>query len=306
MVAPHHVGKRAFLPLADPADGAAQRAGGVADGRVFGVVENLCAEPAAGIDMIAADLLQRQAQRLRQLFAHAPRALTTIGERQFRAVPVGEDAARLHRMGDDLVIDDIDRDGVRRLGKRLRRRVFVAKAPVEGQISRDVIMKLRRPRRQRHVRVADDRQFLIVHNDSFGRVLRLSFRLRHDQGDGLADIADAIFSQIGPPSRLPLRTITVVDQYGGHDIADLARDFSPRPDSQNARHGPRIVCIHRNDPRMSDRRAQKDSVRHAVLREILQILTGAGQKPGVFLTGHWLTDAELAHLRIPSRCLAGR
>ena len=63
-------------------------------------------------------------------------------------IPLGDAGARLHRVADHPVVDQLELDHPRRLGERRLHRRLVAIVPVEGEIARRLGMDLRRARRQ--------------------------------------------------------------------------------------------------------------------------------------------------------------
>ncbi len=91
--------------------------------------------------------------------------------------------ARLDRVRDQPVVDDVELGDVRRLGERRVDRRLVAERPRVALVARRRVVDLRRARLQRVDAVDDRGQHVVVDVDQLGRVLRLVERLGDDQRD---------------------------------------------------------------------------------------------------------------------------
>ena len=84
-----------------------------------------------------ADLLCGQAEHLGQDALHAVHALTAGPQRVAPGggIVLAEAAARLHRVGDDAVVDEVDGGDVRGLGEQAVDRGPVAGLPVQRHVA---------------------------------------------------------------------------------------------------------------------------------------------------------------------------
>ena len=175
VVAAHRVGEEALAALAGPLHRPPQRAGGEARHGVLGVEERLHPEPAADVGRDHPHLLRRQPEVRRQDVAVAPAALGAGVDRELAVagVPLGDAGARLHRVADHPVVDQLELDDPGGLGEGGLHRRLVAVVPVEGEVARRLGVHLRGPRRPGLGRVGHRRQVLVLDLDQLGRVLGL-------------------------------------------------------------------------------------------------------------------------------------
>ena len=107
-------------------------------------------------------------------------------------IPGDVDRARLHRVGDQPVVAQLERDRVRGPGKGRLGRSFVTQLPVEGAVAGSLGMKLRRTGAKRGLHVDDDRQFLVVDHHRFGSIAGKLTGVGNHQRHRLADITRGI------------------------------------------------------------------------------------------------------------------
>ncbi len=112
-----------------------------------------------------------------------------------RAIELADGGARLDRVGDETVVDEVEPDDARRPGERRIDRGEVAEVPVVAEIARRLVAHLWRPRAQRRGRVGDGGLLDIVDPDQFGGVAGLRRRLGDDHRDRVADMADPVDCQ---------------------------------------------------------------------------------------------------------------
>ncbi len=119
------------------------------------------------------------------------RVLAGRVERVFAGGPVelADRRARLHRIGNEPVVDEVELDDPGRLGERGIDRGAVAQMPVVADIAGRLAPHLRRAGLQRRGRIDDRRLDRIVDRDLLGGVARLSEALGDDDGDRVADMA---------------------------------------------------------------------------------------------------------------------
>ena len=176
VIAAVRVGQERFAALARPLDRAVDALARPDDRGLFGVQEDLRAEAAADVGRDHAHLVLRQSQHerrhqqaldVRVLARHVERvAVVGAGVRRDRG-------ARLDRVGNEAVVDDVDLRDVRGLRERRVDRRLVAERPRVALVAGRLVVDLRRAGLQRIGRVDDRRQHFVVDFDQLGGVLRL-------------------------------------------------------------------------------------------------------------------------------------
>ena len=159
---------------------------------LFGVQVDLRAEAAADVGRDHAHLVLGQAEHERR--HQQPLDVRILARDVQRVRVVGaavrrDRGARLDRVGDQPVVDDVELRDVRRLGERRVDRRLVAERPRVALVARRLVVDLRRARLQRVDAVHDRGQHLVVDLDQLGGVLRLVARLGDHQRDLIADVA---------------------------------------------------------------------------------------------------------------------
>ena len=215
-------------------------AGGPGDDRLLGVVVDLRAEAAADIGRDDAQFrlgdvqdkgAHQQADHMRVLARRIERVVAG------GAVEFADRGARLHRVRNEPVVDEVELDDARRLGEGGIDRGEVAEAPVVAKIARHIGKDLRRARLQRLAGIDDRRLLDIVDLDLVGRLARLLEGLGDDDRDRVADMAHmvgrerrvrrlghrrAVFRMDLPAAGQP------ADAIGGHVLAGEDRDDAGR------------------------------------------------------------------------------
>ena len=141
VIAAVRVGQEGFGALGRPFDRPVDLLGRPGADRLLGVDEDLRAEPAADVGRDDAQLvLGREAHERGQ---HEPRDMRVLARRVERdrvgpRIVVAERRARLHRVGDQAVVDEVELGHVRRRGEGRVGRGLVAEVPVEdGVVGRE-------------------------------------------------------------------------------------------------------------------------------------------------------------------------
>ena len=192
MIARLMVGQETLAAGGDPFDRAADAPRRPQDQHMLGIDEILRAEAAADIGRDKSHCSGRHTQCTRGIVARRMNALARNVGRVPAAIriPKPNDAARLHRVGDDPVIVEIEFDEMCRGGKSGSYRSAVAGSPIEAEIARHFGRNLGRSRRTGGCSGRHRRQRAIVDHDLLGGVERLRAALGDNQRDRLADIAD--------------------------------------------------------------------------------------------------------------------
>ena len=267
--------------------------------------EDLEAEAAADIAGANAHLLGLHAERLGNLLGNADRPLRSAPDIQ-RAVlrpRRGDHRPCFHRIDDDPVVDNVDlenfaviglcRRGQRRVGARM-----VARHPVEGDVVRIFVIKLRRPVCDRRIDVGNRRHAVIADVDQFKRVMRGCRVLRHHDGDNVAGgpVHPAHHRRVR--DKRHLLAILVPKAILAMDFADaVGIQIRLRGDKMNAVERRRAGGIDRHEPGMRKRRPQERHGKPFAGFQIIRIPTASGQKPRVLQPWNGLTDAEF-HVRL--------
>ena len=197
MVARLVVGQEAFRPRRHPAHRTAEPPRRPGDERLLGIELALVAEAAAHIGRDHAQRALGHAELLGHLLADVVRRLRRAHERELAGAGLDgrERRPRLDRRADEAVVDEIDRDLVRRGLERGAHRRLVAARPAEADVAGRGLVQLRRAARLRGARVGDRRERLVVDGDALGGVGRRVARLRDHRRHRLADMADAAARQ---------------------------------------------------------------------------------------------------------------
>ncbi len=294
VVAPLAVDKEMLGALADPFDRPADAPGGERRQRVLVIDERLGAEAAADVRGDHPDLADRHAEDIGDVVAHAVAALGAEGEREAAALRVvlGDDAARLHVVGDDPVVDDLHPRYPRRAGEGGVGRRLVAAVDLEGDVGREFGPDRRRAVGKRRLHVGDDRQRLVVDRDRVRRGLRRLDVIGDDEGDRIADVADGIPAKQRPVGHLRPGAVDLAHARLARQRADPV-EVGVGHDEVHARHRARLVETGEADPRVRHRRAQHDRAQRARRREIVGVVAGAGHQRLVLEPAHRRAHAEL-------------
>jgi hypothetical protein len=128
-----------------------------------------------------------------------------------RAVEFANRGARLHRIRDEAVVDQVELDDPGRLADRGLDRRGIAQMPVVTDIARRFRPHLRRARLQRRDDVDDRRLDGVIDGDVLGGVARLSEAVGDDDRDGVADMAHAVDRQHRMRRLLHRRAVLGID-----------------------------------------------------------------------------------------------
>ena len=195
------------------------------DDDVLGVEVDLRAEAAADVGRDDAHLVLGQAEH--EGGHQQPLDVRVLARDVERVAVVGAAVARvrrarLDRVRDQPVVDELERRDVRRAGERLVDRGLVAERPdVAGVVRRDVV-QLRGPRLARVDGVDDRRQHFVVDLDQLGGVLRLPQRLGDHDRDVVADVRTLPCASDRMRRLLHRLAVDVGDQPAAGQAADFA------------------------------------------------------------------------------------
>ena len=266
--------------------------------RLLGIDEDLRAEAAADIRRDHAQLvLRRDADEGRE---HEPRHMRVLAGRVEREdavtrIVVADGSPRLHRVRHEPVVDEVELGDVLGGPEGLLGRVLVAEMPVEHAVVGRLVMD--------HGLGADRlggvdhrRQLLIIDRDRLGRVARLRQRLRHNNGDMVADIAHLTLRQRRMRAGAHRRAVLVVDHPAADQTADLVGgEIVSGEDAEHARHAGSGFRVDRLDLRMRMRRAQEIGMGLARPVDVVGIAALAGDETVIFLAADCGADSGGGH-----------
>ena len=232
---------------------------------------------------------------------HQPRDMRVLARRVERdrvgpEVVFADRRARLHRVRDQAIVDEIDLGHVLCRGERRVRRSFVAEMPIV-----DACCSARRhePRAtgiRGRLDVNHRRQHGVVNLDLFPRVARLRVSLGDDDGDVVADIAHLALGERGMGARFHWRAVLRIDHDAADEAADLVgRDVVAGEDRNDARRFQRRGRVDLVDCRMGVRRAQKIGMGLARTIDVVDVVALAGDEADVFRAFDGGANAGRAH-----------
>ena len=294
------VGDEVFHALGDPRDRPAEPLRRNRAKRIFPIGKKLRSETAADVGRDHMQTIFGNAQDGPGKYPlHRMGALAAEGQHEAfaRRVVLREHRPRVEIIGDEALVDERERYGLRRVCERRRRLCFVAKRLLIGEIAGTIGPYQRRARLDGCDRIDDMRQRFPIDFDGFGRVLRLVKRVGDDDGDGVADVTrdvadkDRVFRRInGDPGR--------------HAEARQRPKFSDvggRQDQANARHGARRVDIDAVQARVRVGRADHHRTTRIGRNEIGNITPISAEERVILLAGDGLRNAEL-HPKCSNSC----
>ena len=289
MVAAMGVGDEGLRPVRGPLDRHAEFLRREGRQRLFGVMEDLRAEPAAHVRRDDAQLVLGDAEHEgpHQKPDHM-RVLRRGVERRFAVRPViGADRnARLHRVGDQTVVHQLQRSDVMRALDRLVHRLAVLfdKTPVVAEVVRRLVMNRSPPifgaARDRRLHVDHCGKFGDVELDRLRRVARRRQRGRDHRRDRVAHMAHLALRQNRVARLLHRLAVAAVDLPAAGQAAHLGevRAGQDPHDARHGRGGGRIDAVQRP---VRHGRAQHIHVMLTRHVDVVGVIAGAGQEPDV-------------------------
>ena len=267
--------------------------------RLFGVDEDLRAEAAADVGRDHTELVfRREPDEGREHETRDMRVLArrVEGERIRAHVVFADRRARLHRVRDQTIVDDVELGDVLGLGEGRIRARLVAELPVVELVVGRLVMDCRRAGLAGGSHVRDRGQNLVVDVDHLGRVARLGERIGDDDGDVIADIAHLALRERGVGAGAHRRAVLVEDRPAADQAADLVgRDVVAGEDRDDARRRRGVLKVDRLDLRVRMRRTQKIGVGLARTIDVVDVAALARDEAEIFLSAHGGADALIGH-----------
>ena len=207
-----------------------------------------------------------------------------------------EHGARLHGVGHDAVVDDVEANHPLGPGKgRLDRRP-IPLLPIKGEVAGGLVVDAGGAGRQRLGGVGDGGQVFIVDGNQFGGVLGQFHALRDHHGDVVADEADALAGQDGAQRHVRVGALAVGDADDTGQVAEaVGHRIGAGVDGEHAGRRRRLGHIDGAEAGMGVGAAHDDRKRLAVHRDVGHKAPRSLQQPGVLGASVRLTDGELVH-----------
>ena len=144
------------------------------------------------------------------------------------------------------------------------------------------------------------RQRLVVDLDQLGGVAGLRQRLGDDEGDAVADVADAVGDEQRLEGAVALRRAEILRHQRRGDGAELVGDdVGAGQHQQHAGRGLGLGDVELLDPGVGVRRQHVDAVGHAGQHDVVDVAALPGQEALVLDPAHRLSDPELGHVLTP-------
>jgi len=204
--------------------------------------------------------------------------------------------ARLDRIRNQPVVDELELGDVGRLGKGGVDRRLVAQRPdVAGVVRCDVVQHWR-TLLSRLGRVDHRRQHVVVHLDQLGGVARLLLGLGNHDRDMVAHVAHLALREHRMRRLLHRLAVDVGDQPSAGQPAELGGGrILAGVHGEHARRLLRLVGLHRLDRRVRVRRAHERGIRLVRQRHVVGVLTRAGEKTVVLFALNPRADERCTH-----------
>ncbi len=231
-----------------------------------------------------------------RVLARGPQRVVLLG-----GVVDAERRARLDRVRDQAVVDDVELGDVLRLGDRHVDGGAIADLPIVDQVVGRLRVKLRCVRLQRFRGIDDGGQLLPVDGDRIGGVARLAARPRHDDRDGLADIAHRVGGERRIGAHIHGASVLRRDRPTADQVADaVSGELRAGEHLDHARHLGRGGGVDLADLGVRVRRANERPVAHARHAHVVGVAAAAGDEALVFLADNACANSFNAHRLPPS------
>ncbi len=300
VVASVGVAEEVLAALADPLHRSLEALGRDRRKRIFLVAEELGPEAAADVGRNYPHLVLGDSEHvLGDAVAHAVAALRPHGQRVAvgPGVVFGDDAARLHVVGDDPVVDDLDpRDPCGADEGRVRGALRPSRTG-EGDVGVELRPDQRRAVFQGALHVDHGRQRIVVDLDRLRCHLRVIERVGDDERDRIADMADGVEAK----QRMPRSLLVGAVDLAKLDLTRQSRNVGhirAAEDQANPGHGAGGGEIADGDPGVAHGRAEHEGAERALGRVVVGEAAGTGDQRLVLLAADRGAHAVLDRCRI--------
>ena len=285
VVAAVRVGLEGVDALAGPLDGPAELPGGPGQDRLFRVVRDLRAEAAAHVGRHDPQLVLGKAEdegAEEEAGQVGVLAGCVEGVLAGRGVVVGDRRARLDRVGDQAVVDHVDRDDMGRVLEGGVGGGAIADLPVVADVAGRFVEDQGRAVRLGGLDRGHRREVPVVHVDQVGRFLRLLPRLSHHDRHAVTHIPDLAQRERRMGGFDHGRPVLAVDQPPRRDAAHALHVLAgeDRVDA-GRRHG--RAGVDPADVGVRDGRAEDVAVQLPGQVDVVRVAPAPRQEAGVFL-----------------------
>ena len=280
-----------------PFHGAAGVTGRERDQEILRVELAARAEAATDVILHQLDRAFRQPHLLRQGAAVEEQHLGAAADRELpaRGVPLGEQAARLHRQRHVPRGAEALAPGV---GRVLERGGGVAAHGAEGdRLVGALVREQQRVVARRRVAVGDRRQRLDIDLDQAERILGDAGAVGEHDGNGFADITYFGFRDHRLPERLEIRQRLQPHRHPRHPVADILGGEHAMHAGERARGGD----VDRAQAAVGDGAAQDRGVQHVLAHDVVDILPAPAQEARILQALDRAADERVdrPHVRSP-------
>ena len=295
VVAAVRIREKAFAALGRPLDRAIDALRRPDHRRLFGVEVDLRAEAAADVRRDHPHLVLRQAEHERG-HEQALDMRILVGDIERIAV-VGAAVrsnrrARLDRVGDQPVVDDVELRDVRGLGEGGVHRRLVAQRPRVALVAGCPVVDLRRTGLQRVDAIDHCGKLVVIDDDELGGILRLVRRLGDDEGDRIAHVADLALREHRVRRLVHRLAVGARDEPAAGQSVD-AGEIVGSEDGHDPGGRLRLARVDLADLRVRVRRAQEIRVDMVWRADVVGVLSRARQEPVVLLAQRRTADDAL-------------
>ena len=282
------------MRVGGPFHRAAHLLGGPHAHRLLGVDEDLGAEAAADVRGDHPQLvLGGDADEGGE---HQPRHMRVLaggveGVVLAALVVVAHRRARLHRIGNQAVVDEVERGDMGGAGEGGVGRRLVPEMPLEHRVLRRDLMHLRGARLARVPGHGDRRQHVVVDDDGLRRILGGGESVGDDHRHMVAHVAHLALREGRMRPRLHRRAVLGMDHPAADQPADLVGgQILAGEDRHHPRHGRRGGLVDAVDRGMGVRRAEEVGVGLARTVDVVGVAALADEVAAVLAPLHGRAD----------------
>ena len=291
VVAAMRIGQEGLRALASPLDAAVDLLGGPGQGHVFGIKVNLGAKTAAHIGCDHAHFVLGQAQHKRS-HQEALNVRILVGHIQHvlfgGAAVVADGHTRLHGVGNQAVVDQVQLGHVGSASKGGVDLALVTQCPFEAMVVRGSVVQLRALGGVAYINHGG--QNVIVHHNGLSGILSLLNAVGNHHGHLIAHMARFAQCQHRVGWLFHGAAIGVVDQPAAGQSTHLAFKVFANEDFDDARHFFCGADVNAFDGGVRVRAAHKDGVALRLHGDVVGVVACTGQKAVVLFAAQGFAD----------------
>ena len=285
------VGQERLGTLASPLDAAVDLFGSPGQGHIFGVQVNLGAETAAHVGCDHAHFVLGQAQH-KSRHQQALDVRVLVGDIQHiffgGAAVVANGDARLHGVGNQAVVDQVQLGHMGCSGECRVHLAFVAQGPFKAMVIGGGIVQLRAFGGVTHVDHCG--QHVVIHDHCLGGVLGLLEAVSNHHGNLVTDVTRLTECQHRVRWLFHGAAVGVVDQPAAGQSAHLAFEVLADKDFDDAGHFFCRADVNALDVGVRMRTAHEDGVALRLHRDVVGVVARTSQKAVVLFAAQGFAD----------------